>query len=196
MPIYALGDLVPEIDPEAYVHPDAVVIGRVILAEQASVWPAAVLRGDHGAIRVGARTSVQDGTVVHCTAQEDTVIGADCVVGHNAHLEGCVVEDGCLIGSGSVVLNRARVGAGSIVAAAALVAEDFVVPAASLIAGVPGKVKRTGIDASWTKGAVQTYIHTSSQHRSGLRRIGLRPLWGARIHHPSGATKGPIERKP
>jgi carbonic anhydrase/acetyltransferase-like protein (isoleucine patch superfamily) len=172
MPIYALGDLVPEIDPEAYVHPDAVVIGRVILGEQASVWPTAVLRGDHGAIKVGARTSVQDGTVVHCTAREDTVIGADCVVGHNAHLEGCVVEDGCLIGSGSVVLNRALVGAGSIVAAAALVAEGFVVPPASLVAGVPGKVKRTGIDASWTKGAVQTYIHTSHQHRSGLRRIG------------------------
>jgi carbonic anhydrase/acetyltransferase-like protein (isoleucine patch superfamily) len=172
MPIYALGDLVPEIDPEAYVHPDAVVIGRVVLGEQASVWPAAVLRGDHGAIRIGARTSVQDGTVVHCTAREDTVIGADCVVGHNAHLEGCVVEDGCLIGSGSVVLNRALVGAGSIVAAAALVAEGFVVPPASLIAGVPGKVKRTGIDASWTKDAVQTYIHTSAQHRDGLRRIG------------------------
>jgi carbonic anhydrase/acetyltransferase-like protein (isoleucine patch superfamily) len=172
MPIYALGDLVPEIDPDAYVHPDAVVIGRVVLGEQASVWPAAVLRGDHGAIRIGARTSVQDGTVVHCTAREDTVIGADCVVGHNAHLEGCVVEDGCLIGSGSVVLNRAVVGAGSIVAAAALVAEGFVVPAASLIAGVPGKVKRSGIDASWTKDAVQTYIHTSVQHRDGLRRIG------------------------
>jgi carbonic anhydrase/acetyltransferase-like protein (isoleucine patch superfamily) len=171
MPIYALGDLVPEIDPEAYVHPDAVVIGRVVLAAQASVWPAAVLRADHGAILIGARTSVQDGTVVHCTAREDTVIGADCVVGHNAHLEGCVVGDGCLIGSGSVVLNRAQVGAGSIVAAAALVAEDFVVPAASLVAGVPAKVKRTGIDASWTKGAVETYMHTSQQHRAGLRRI-------------------------
>jgi carbonic anhydrase/acetyltransferase-like protein (isoleucine patch superfamily) len=172
MPIYALGDLVPEIDPDAYVHPDAVVIGRVIVGEQASVWPAAVLRGDHGTIRVGARTSVQDGTVVHCTAREDTIIGADCVVGHNAHLEGCVVEDGCLIGSGSVVLNRALVGAGSIVAAAALVGEGFIVPPASLIVGVPGKVKRTGINASWTKDAVQTYIHTSQQHRSGLRRIG------------------------
>jgi carbonic anhydrase/acetyltransferase-like protein (isoleucine patch superfamily) len=130
-----------------------------------------VLRGDHGTISVGARTSVQDGTVVHCTAEHDTVIGTDCVVGHNAHLEGCVVEDGCLIGSGSVVLNRAVIGTGSIVAAAALVPEDFTVPPASLIAGVPGKVKRTGIDATWTKGAVETYIHTSRQHRAGLRRI-------------------------
>jgi carbonic anhydrase/acetyltransferase-like protein (isoleucine patch superfamily) len=172
MPIYALGDDAPDIDPDAYVHPDAVVIGRVTLGPQASVWPAAVLRGDHGTISVGARTSVQDGTVVHCTAEYATVIGADCVVGHNAHLEGCVVEDGCLIGSGSVVLNRAVIGAGSIVAAAALVPEGFVAPPASLIAGVPGKVKRTGIDATWTKGAVQTYVHTSRQHRAGLRRIG------------------------
>jgi len=172
MPIYALGDYVPDIDPDAYVHPDAVVIGRVTLGPQASVWPGAVLRGDHGFISVGPRTSVQDGTVVHCTAEHATVIGADCVVGHNAHLEGCVVEDGCLIGSGSVVLNRAVVSAGSIVAAAALVPEGFLVPAASLVAGVPGKVKRTGIDPGWTKGAVQTYIHTSQQHRAGLRRIG------------------------
>jgi carbonic anhydrase/acetyltransferase-like protein (isoleucine patch superfamily) len=172
VPIYALYDDAPDIDPSAYVHPDAVVIGRVTLGPQASVWPGAVLRGDHGTITVGARTSVQDGTIVHCTAQHATVIGADCVVGHNAHLEGCVVEDGCLIGSGSIVLNRARVGAGSVVAAAALVPEGFEVPATSLVAGVPATIKRTGIDASWTKGAVETYIHTSDQHRAGLRRIG------------------------
>jgi carbonic anhydrase/acetyltransferase-like protein (isoleucine patch superfamily) len=170
--IYALGDLVPDIDPDAYVHPDAVVIGRVRLGPQASVWPCAVLRGDHGLIEVGARTSVQDGTVVHCTAEHPTLIGADCVVGHNAHLEGCQVADGCLVGSGAVVLNRVVVGAGSIVAAAALVAEDFHVPPACLVAGVPARVKRTGIDASWIAGAVQAYIHTAKEHRAGLRRIG------------------------
>ena len=98
--IYALDDDEPEIDELAYVAPDAVVIGRVKIGPDASVWPGAVLRGDHGYITVGARTSVQDGTIVHCTAQRPTVIGADCVVGHNAHLEGCVIEPGCLIGSG------------------------------------------------------------------------------------------------
>ena len=103
--IYALDDDEPEIDELAYVAPDAVVIGRVKLGPQASVWPCAVLRGDHGTITIGARTSVQDGTVVHTTARFPTVIGDDCVVGHNAHLEGCVVESGCLIGSGSVTLN-------------------------------------------------------------------------------------------
>ncbi|HSZ41012.1 MAG TPA: gamma carbonic anhydrase family protein [Trebonia sp.] len=172
MPIYALDEFEPEIHELAYVHPDAVVIGRVTLGPESSVWPTTVLRGDHGSITVGARTSVQDGTIVHCTAEHPTVIGADCVVGHNAHLEGCVVEDGCLIGSGSVVLNRVRVGTGSIVAAAALVPQGFEVPPRSLVAGVPGKIKRSDVDASWTRYAVEHYIETGRQHRKGLRRIG------------------------
>ena len=130
MPVYALGDDEPDIHDLAYVAPDAVVIGRVTIGPEASIWPGAVLRGDHGTITVGARTSVQDGTIVHCTADYPTVIGADCVVGHNAHLEGCVVEDGCLIGSGSITLNRVVVGAGSIVAAAALVPRGLGGPAA------------------------------------------------------------------
>ncbi len=172
MSIYALGDDEPEIDESAYVAPEAVVIGRVAIGPQTSVWPGAVLRGDHGYITVGARTSVQDGTVVHCTEEWPTIIGEDCVVGHNAHLEGCVVEAGCLIGSGSVTLNRVVIGAGSIVAAGAVVSEGFKVPPASLVAGVPATIKRSGIDASWTKFAVEHYIETGRQHKTGLRRIG------------------------
>lgn len=171
MPVYALGDDEPDIHDLAYVAPDAVVIGRVTIGPEASIWPGAVLRGDHGTITVGARTSVQDGTIVHCTADYPTVIGADCVVGHNAHLEGCVVEDGCLIGSGSITLNRVVVGAGSIVAAAALVPEGFVVPPRSLVAGVPATIKRSGIDASWTQESVRHYVETACEHRKGLRRL-------------------------
>jgi carbonic anhydrase/acetyltransferase-like protein (isoleucine patch superfamily) len=171
MPIYALGDLEPQIDETAYVHPDAVIIGRVSIGPEASVWPCAVLRGDHGRIEVGARTSIQDGTVVHTTEEWPTLIGADCVVGHNTHLEGCVVEDKCLIGSGSVTLNRARIGTGSIVAAGAVVGEGFEVPPASLAAGVPAKIKRTGIPADRTDDAVKHYIETSRTHRAGLRRL-------------------------
>ena len=171
MPVYALGDDEPDIHDLAYVAPDAVVIGRVTIGPEASIWPGAVLRGDHGTITVGARTSVQDGTIVHCTADYPTVIGADCVVGHNAHLEGCVVEDGCLIGSGSITLNRVVVGAGSIVAAAALVPEGFVVPPRSLVAGVPATIKRSGIDASWTQESVRHYVETAREHRKGLRRL-------------------------
>jgi carbonic anhydrase/acetyltransferase-like protein (isoleucine patch superfamily) len=170
--IYALDDDEPQIHETAYVAPDAVVIGRVTIGPEASVWPGAVLRGDHGYITVGARTSVQDGTIVHCTANHPTIIGDDCVVGHNAHLEGCVVEDGCLIGSGSVTLNRVVIGKGSVVAAGAVVSEGFEVPPGSLVAGVPAKVKRSGVDPTRTESAVQTYIATAKHHRAGLRRIG------------------------
>ena len=171
MTIYALDDDEPDIDELAYIAPEAVIIGRVTIGPEASVWPGAVLRGDHGTITVGARTSIQDGTIVHCTARWPTVIGADCVIGHNAHLEGCVVEDGCLIGSGSVTLNRVVVGAGSIVAAAALLPEGFIVPPGSLVAGVPATIKRGGVDPTWTQGAVKSYIETARHHRRGLRRL-------------------------
>ena len=170
--IYALDDDEPEIDELAYVAPDAVVIGRVKIGPDASVWPGAVLRGDHGYISVGARTSVQDGTIVHCTARYPTLIGDDCVVGHNAHLEGCVVEPGCLIGSGSVTLNRVVVGRGSIVAAGAVVPEGFNVPPGSLVAGVPATIKRSHVDTTRTQSSVQDYIATANRHRTGLRRIG------------------------
>jgi carbonic anhydrase/acetyltransferase-like protein (isoleucine patch superfamily) len=170
--IYALDDDEPQIDELAYVAPDAVVIGRVTIGPEASVWPGAVLRGDHGYITVGARTSVQDGTIVHCTARYPTIIGEDCVIGHNAHLEGCAVEPGCLIGSGSVTLNRVVVGRGSIVAAGAVLAEGFVVPPGSLVAGVPATVKRSNVNTTWTESAVQNYIATARHHKAGLRKIG------------------------
>src|SRR5664279_4377257 len=128
MPIYALDSLVPQIHPDAYVHPDAVVIGLVRIGAQSSIWPGAVLRADFGQIVIGEGTSIQDGTVIHATPEWATVIGDGCVVGHNAHLEGCTVEDRCLVGSGSVVLNRAIIRTGSVVGAKALVPEGLDVP--------------------------------------------------------------------
>ncbi len=171
MPIYALGKYEPEIHPTAFVHPDAVVIGRVRIGPEASVWPCAVLRGDHGRIEVGARTSVQDGTVVHCTHDWPTLIGAECVVGHNAHLEGCVVADRCLIGSGSVTLNGVTVGTGAIVAASCLVPENFQVPPGALVAGVPAKIKKTGLAPTRVQGAVETYVESGRTYLAGLRRL-------------------------
>src|SRR6478672_3638363 len=126
MPLYALGDQVPDIDPTAYVHPDAVVIGSVTIGPESSVWPSAVLRGDHGEIRIGARTSVQDGTVMHCTPTFPTVVGDDCVL---AHLERCTVENFALVGSGSVVLHGALVRTGAVVGAGAVVPGGMEVPA-------------------------------------------------------------------
>ena len=173
MPVYALDGIEPQISPTAYVHPDAVVIGDVVLGDESSVWPTAVLRGDHGRIVVGARTSVQDGTVVHTTEEWPTVIGADCVVGHNAHLEGCTVGDRCLIGSGSTVLNRARIGHGSVVGANALVTEDTVVPPSSMALGVPARTRPVDGDEHerWIEYGVQTYVETGRRYRTGLRLL-------------------------
>ena len=171
MPIYALGEAEPDIDEAAFVHPDAVVIGRVRIGPEASVWPCAVLRGDHGWMEIGARTSIQDGTVIHCTREWPTFIGSECVIGHNAHLEGCVVQDRCLIGSGSVVLNRALVQAGAIVAASALIPEGFEVPPGALAAGVPATIKRTGVSGEIAASAVKTYLESARRYRSELRLL-------------------------
>src|SRR5882724_4094526 len=115
MAIYALGDLEPQVDPDAWVHPDATVIGRVSLGPGTTVWPGAVLRGDYGVITVGARTSVQDGAVLHTTARIPTVVGDDVVIGHLAHLESCTVHDAALIGTGSIVLHEAVIETGALV---------------------------------------------------------------------------------
>lgn len=172
MAIYALGELVPRIHPTAFVHPDAVVIGAVTLGAEASVWPAAVLRGDYGSIDVGELTSVQDGTVVHTTAQWPTTIGARCVIGHNAHLEGCRIGDDCLIGSGSIVLNRATVHTGAAVGAAALVPEDALVPDGHIALGVPARPRPAPELAAWVTEAVGLYRDMAKRYRAQLRRIG------------------------
>ena len=170
MPIYALGDDEPVIHETAYVHPDAVVIGRVTLEESSSVWPGAVLRGDSGRIVVGARTSIQDGTVVHCTAEHDTVVGQDCVVGHRVHLEGCEIGRGALVGSGSIVLNGATVGEYALVAAGALVGPGKSVPAKARAIGIPARITEdaTSGEPDW---AVEHYVHRGAQYRTDLRRL-------------------------
>lgn len=171
MPIYALGDRLPTIDPAAFVHPDAVVIGDVCIGPESSVWPTAVLRGDHGAIVIGAQTSIQDGTVVHCTATLDTVIGDRCVIGHNAHLEGCTIGDDSLIGSGSVVLHRAVVGPGALVGAGAVVGNDKVVPPRARALGVPASIQEEAVTAGAFDHAVATYVRNVHWYAGELRRL-------------------------
>ncbi|HEY2042097.1 MAG TPA: gamma carbonic anhydrase family protein [Jatrophihabitans sp.] len=171
MTVYALGDLTPEIHSAAYVHPDATIIGAVTIGAQASIWPAAVLRGDFGRIEIGERTSIQDGTVIHSTERWPTIIGPDCVVGHNAHLEGCRVGAGCLIGSGSIVLNRAVIEAGAGVGAAALVAEDTVVVTGQVALGVPARQRPAPDLKAWIAEAVDEYVGVAERFRTELRRI-------------------------
>ena len=121
MPIYALGDITPQIDATAFVHPDAVVIGKVTIGAESTIWPGAVLRGDGAGIIIGARTSIQDGAIVHNTEVLPTTIGDDCTVGHIAHLEGCTVHNAVLIGTASIILHEAVVETGALVGANAVV---------------------------------------------------------------------------
>ncbi|MGH9184343.1 MAG: gamma carbonic anhydrase family protein, partial [Acidimicrobiales bacterium] len=160
MPIYALGDIEPRIQPTAYVHPDAVVIGDVELAEEASVWPGAVLRGDElGGIRIGARTSVQDGSVLHCTEELTTEVGADCVIGHIVHLEGCVIEDGALVGNGAIVLHRVVVRSGALVGANAVVPNGMEIPSRAMALGVPARLREDAVDpATMIEPGVASYL--------------------------------------
>jgi len=169
--VYALGDRVPDIHPDAWVHPDATVIGDVRIGAGSTIWPAAVLRGDYGSIRIGERTSVQDGSVVHCTAEHPTTIGSDCVIGHLVHLEGCTVEDGCLVGSGSVVLHAAVVRTGALVGAGAVVGNRIEVPARAMALGIPAKM-RPGVvpDGAFVE-AVQMYVDNGRRYREQLRRL-------------------------
>ena len=171
MPVYALGASTPDIAPSAFVHPEATVIGDVTIGEESTIWPQAVLRGDYGKIVVGARTSIQDGAVVHCTAELDTFIGDDCVVGHLAHLECCVVEDGSLVGTGSIVLHRARVRSGALVGAAALVPNGMDVPAGAIAVGVPARVREGAADSADIARNAVGYVQNGKRYLDELRRV-------------------------
>ena len=129
--------------PTAFVDASAQVIGDVEIGEDSSVWMCVVIRGDVHSIKIGTRTNVQDGSIVHAmTGTHPTSIGDNVTVGHAAVIHGCTIENQCLIGMGAIVLNGAHVGAGSIVAAGTLLVEGQKVPPRSLVMGSPGKVKR------------------------------------------------------
>jgi carbonic anhydrase/acetyltransferase-like protein (isoleucine patch superfamily) len=133
----------PQVDPSAFVDISAQVIGDVHIGPESSVWMNVVIRGDVHYVRIGARTNIQDGTIVHVMRDtHPTVIGNDVTIGHGAVVHGTTVEDRCLIGMGAILLNGCRIGTGSIVAAGALVPEGMVIPAGSLVMGMPSSVRR------------------------------------------------------
>lgn len=171
MPLYRIGEFAPSIDPTAFVHPDAVVIGNVTLGPESTVWPGAVLRGDYGTITVGARTSIQDGAILHATPFHHTVVGDDCVIGHLVHLEGCRIENGALCGSGCVVLHDAVIGAEATVGAGAVVPNRMKVPALALAIGVPAKVREGASDPPSIRVAAESYVHNGRRYRRELERI-------------------------
>lgn len=138
----------PRVHPSAFIDDSAQVIGDVEIGEESSVWMCVVIRGDVNRIRIGRRSNVQDGTIVHVMKDtHQTVIGDDVTIGHAAVVHGCTIEDRCLIGMGAILLNGVTVGTGSIIAAGTLLPEGTQVPPRSLVMGVPGKVRRTLSDA-------------------------------------------------
>lgn len=171
MPIYALGELEPRIAPDAYIHPDAVIIGDVSIGAESSVWACAVLRGDDGAIVIGDRSNIQDGAVIHTTPQWDTVVGNGCTVGHLAHLEGCRIADGALVGTASVVLHDARVGEGALVGANAVVTGGTVVPPGAMALGIPAKIREGAADQDDIRHGVESYVQRGHRFRAELRRL-------------------------
>ena len=159
----------PVIDPSAFVAPGAVVLGDVTLAAESSVWYTSVLRGDMAPITVGESSNIQDGTIVHVDEGVPCHIGARVGVGHRVILHGCTVEDECLIGMGSVLLNRVHIGTGSVVAAGAVLREGMEVPPGSLVMGVPGRIVRAvepelagRITSTW-----RHYVEQARAHREG-----------------------------
>jgi carbonic anhydrase/acetyltransferase-like protein (isoleucine patch superfamily) len=133
----------PRVHPTAFIDDSAQVIGDVEIGEESSVWMSVVVRGDVNSIRIGRRSNVQDGTIVHAMIRTHaTAIGDNVTIGHGALVHGCTIEDRCLIGMGAILLNGVSVGSGSIVAAGSLLIEGMEVPPGSLVMGSPGKVKR------------------------------------------------------
>ena len=159
----------PQIAVTAYIDPAAVVIGDVSIGEDSSVWPCAVIRGDVNWIRIGARTNIQDGSVLHVMKDEYPLqIGDNVTIGHATVLHGCTIESRCLIGMGSVILNNAKIGAGSIIAAGSLVPEGTVVPPGSLFMGHPGRFRRalTAEDQEAIDRYAERYVGYKETYRS------------------------------
>lgn len=166
----SFGKLTPRIDPSAWIAPGATVAGDVELGADSSVWFGAVVRGDVFPIRIGARSNVQDLSVLHVTHDRHaTVIGDDVTVGHRVVLHGCTVEDGALVGIGAIVLDRSVVGAGALVAAGSLLTPGTVVPPGHVAMGSPAKVVREVTDAerAWMRESAANYVGYARRYAAG-----------------------------
>jgi carbonic anhydrase/acetyltransferase-like protein (isoleucine patch superfamily) len=157
----------------AFIAPTAAVMGDVTLGEDASVWYGTVVRGDMAPIVIGARSNLQDGSVVHVDDGVPCTVGSRVAVGHRVILHGCTIEDDSLIGMGSVLLNGARIGRGSVVAAGAVIPEGMQVPPGSLVMGVPGRIVRA-VDAELSRRIAETWAHYVEEARA--HRAGRYPL--------------------
>lgn len=173
MPLYAYRGKRPQIAPDAFIAPSAVLIGDVTVRSGASVWFGTVLRGDMDRIEIGERSNVQDNSTIHTDENEPTIIGPDVTIGHMALVHSAVVANNVLIGQAAVLVGRNHVGAGTIIGAGAVLPEGFDAPEHSLVLGVPAKVVREigAEDARWTVGAAAHYVLLSAWYRANLREV-------------------------
>ncbi|OCC01686.1 gamma carbonic anhydrase family protein [Labrys sp. WJW] len=175
MPLYALDDIAPSVpaDGRYWLAPDAQVVGRVILAEDANIWFGAVLRGDNEPMTIGARSNIQDGAVLHSDPGFPLTVGEDCTIGHSAILHGCTIGAGSLIGMGATILNGARIGKGCLVGANALITEGKEFPDHSLIVGSPARVLRALDEETVAKLRQSSahYVANAKRFAKGLKRV-------------------------
>jgi len=173
MPMFKLGDLVPAIDPDAWVAESAVLIGRVELAAGSSVWFNATIRADNDRVRIGARSNVQDGSVIHTDEGIPVVIGEGVTVGHQVMLHGCTIGEGSLIGIQAVILNGAKIGKDCLIGAGSLITEGKEIPDRSMVMGSPGKVVRTLTDqeVERIRRGNQHYVEEARRYRLALQRL-------------------------
>ena len=164
MALYRLGDRVPRIHESAFVHEQAVLIGDVEVAANANIWPHAVLRADYGSIRIGRGSSIQDGTVIHPSREHPTVIGDEVVVGHRVHLDGCIIEDLVLVGSGAVILEGAQIRRGALVAAGALVTGGTEVGPGQRAQGVPARLADNIMPLEDVRSGAQLYQRNAARY--------------------------------
>jgi carbonic anhydrase/acetyltransferase-like protein (isoleucine patch superfamily) len=174
---FELGGKRPHVHKDAYVAPTAILIGDVVVEAGASVWFGAVLRGDEAQIKVGEGSNVQDNAVIHVSRDLPTIIERNVTIGHSALLEGCVVEDGALVGMGAIMLQRSRLGAGSLLAAGAVLKEGSEIPGGHLAAGVPATVKKPlggssgGSSTNWVGMAAKKYQDRAVTYREKLKLV-------------------------
>jgi carbonic anhydrase/acetyltransferase-like protein (isoleucine patch superfamily) len=174
MAIYQLGELIPNIHPDAYISPEATIIGNVTIGAKSSIWPGVVIRGDNDAITIGSGTSIQESSVLHVDDGIPLTIGNNVTVGHQVMLHGCTIEDECLIGIQAVVLNKAVIRTGSLVGAGSIVTEGKDFPAGSLLIGSPAKFVRELTPENKhliARGSVN-YMERGAQYKRELKKIG------------------------
>lgn len=172
--IYGLGDLMPDIDPDSWVAPNAAVIGHVRLRAGASVWFGATLRGDNEWIEIGEGSNVQEACTLHTDIGYPLTLGRNVTIGHNVILHGCTIGDGSLIGMGATVLNGARIGRDCLVGAGALITEGKEIPDGSLVMGAPGRVVRelSPDQRTQIRFGAEHYQENMRRYRAGLKALG------------------------